>query len=352
MSLSRRAALTGLGASLVTAACARGQDSAGPDIGAALSEGWTAGAALPIRVQEIYPAALSGAIYLAGGLSPDVGTGRIGVSDRVFSLEPGAAQWRERARLPLPIHHPNLVALEDDIYAVGGFTGANGGIWTMSAGVLVYSPRRNRWTRGPQMPAPYAETVAAAIDDRLHVVTGRRPGGQTNADWSDHADTNAHIVLDGASGNWTTAAPAPTARNSAAGAVLDGRLHVVGGRTVTGGNTPAHEVYDPATDRWETAAPLPQPEAGPRGAGGLAASALNGRLYAFGGEWFDSSGGGVYDQVWSYDPGADAWTQAGVMPTPRHGLGALELNGSIHTIGGAARAGGNQTSAAVEVFTP
>ncbi len=352
MSLSRREALTGVGASLLLTACARGQDGGGPAVGSALAAGWMAGPSLPIRVQEIYPAVLDGTLYVAGGLSPDAGQGPIGISERVFALEPGAQHWRERARLPVPVHHPNLVALEREIYAIGGFTGANGRAWSMSAAVRVYNPSRNAWTRGPDMPDPYAETVCAAINDRIHVVTGRRPAGSANAQWSDHADTNAHVVLDTASGNWTTAAPAPTARNSAAGAVLNGRLHVVGGRTVSGGNTAAHEIYDPATDRWRRAAPLPQPEAGPLGAGGLAAAALGGTLYAFGGEYFDNSGGGVYGQVWAYDADADVWSEASRMPTPRHGLGALTVGDAIWTLGGAARAGGNETSAAVELFTP
>ena len=352
MILSRREALTGIGASLTAAACARGQDGDGPTPGAALAPGWTAGPALPIRVQEIYPAVLNGVMYVAGGLSPDAGDGGIGISDRVFALEPGARRWRARARLPAPVHHPNLVGLEREVYAIGGFTAGNGGAWTMSSAVRVYNPSRDRWSRGPDLPAPYAETVCAAINDRIHVVTGRRPAGSSNSEWPHHADTNAHIVLDAASGNWTTAAPAPTARNSAAGAVVEGRLHVIGGRTVSGGNTAVHEVYDPGGDRWETAAPLPEPETGPRGAGGLAAAVLNREIFVFGGEWFDSTGGGVYAQVWTYDRQADAWREVTRMPTPRHGLGAVTLDNRIWTIGGAARAGGNETRAAVEVFAP
>ena len=108
MMLSRREALTGLGASLTVAACARGQDTGLPAPGAELAPDWTAGPALPIRVQEIYPTVLNDVLYLAGGLSPDEGDGQIGISDRVFALEPGARRWRERARLPVPIHHPNL----------------------------------------------------------------------------------------------------------------------------------------------------------------------------------------------------------------------------------------------------
>ena len=138
--LTRRTALAGLGAaglSLTLPGRALGQTAdASP---------WRAGPDLPLRVQEIYPAVLEGVLYVAGGLSPDVGRGRIGISDRVFSLAPGADRWREQARLPVPLHHPNLVGLEGLVYAVGGFTAQTGGMWAMSNGVRVFDPGRNQW---------------------------------------------------------------------------------------------------------------------------------------------------------------------------------------------------------------
>ncbi len=353
MTLTRRETLLGLGASPSLVGYAPGQDNVNLTAANQAVPRWSIGPDLPIRVQEIYPAVLDGVLYVAGGLSPDTGLNdRIGISDRVFALTPGADRWSERAHLPQPLHHPNLVSLEGSIYAVGGFTATGGDAWTMTAGVQVYDPRLDAWRDGPDMPQPFAETVAASLNGRLHLVTGRRPAGLTNRSWSDHADTNAHIMLDPVDRTWVTLRPAPTARNSAAGAVLDSALHVVGGRTVSGGNTPVHESYDPESDLWTRRAPLPRPETGPSGVGGLALAALHGALYAFGGEWFDNSGGGVYSQIWRYDPKADQWREVGRMPTPRHGLGAVTVQDAIWTLGGAARAGGNATSAAAEMFTP
>jgi hypothetical protein len=40
------------------------------------------------------------------------------------------------------------------------------------------------------------------------------------------------------------------------------------------------------------------------------------------------------------------------MPTPRHGLGAVALNGEIWLVGGAKRPSGNDTSDTVESFAP
>ena len=79
--------------------------------------------------------------------------------------------------------------------------------------------------------------------------------------------------------------------------------------------------------------------------------ALNGKLYAFGGEFFND-GGGVYPEAWAYDPATDAWTALPDMPHPRHGLGAVALGEDIYVIGGALRVGGSQTSDLVEIFTP
>jgi N-acetylneuraminic acid mutarotase len=125
--------------------------------------------------------------------------------------------------------------------------------------------------------------------------------------------------------------------------VIDGHLHIVGGRQVGGGNLAHHTVYDYREDRWRDAAPMPQAQ------GGLAAAALNGKLYAFGGEFFDN-GGGVYPECWAYDPASDSWTTLPDMPSPRHGLGAVTLGDKIYVIGGALQASGVDTSALVEVF--
>jgi hypothetical protein len=207
-------------------------------------------------------------------------------------------------------------------------------------------PTGGQWLAGPKALAPHAECVCIVSNDLAHLVGGRRPSGAANVAYRDHVDTTDHLVFDPASGVWSTAAPALTARNSAAGVALSGRLHVVGGRSVTAGPSVSHEVYDPREDRWRLAAPLPREAA----AGGLAAAVLAGRIYVFGGEVFDPAPGRVLQTVWAYDPGSDRWEIAGDMPTPRHGLGAVAVGSEIWTIGGAERPSGSKTSAQVEIM--
>ncbi|MCH7915782.1 MAG: galactose oxidase, partial [Deltaproteobacteria bacterium] len=85
----------------------------------------------------------------------------------------------------------------------------------------------------------------------------------------------------------------------------------------------------------------------PTARSGIAAAALGGRIFVFGGE----SVSGTFNQTESYDPATDRWETLTPMPTPRHGLGAAVLGGNIYVISGGPRPGGSFSSLN-EVFTP
>jgi N-acetylneuraminic acid mutarotase len=298
-------------------------------------------------VQEIYPAGHEGRIHIAGGLLGDGGR-VVGVSDRHLAYDPKTGASATLAALPALRHHPQAVAHNGRLYLLGGF-GTNPGAvnWIMSTDTLLYDDGANTWAQLAPSPEPHAEVVATSLGANIHIVGGRRPKGAANLAYGDHEDVTRHIVYDPAGDKWRKAAPALSARNSAAGAVIHGFWHVAGGRSVAGGPTDAHEVYDPKEDRWRNATPMPKGS----GAGGNAAATLNGKLYVFGGEYFDN-GGRVHPEVWVYDPRTDAWTGTTPMPTPRHGLGAVALNSEIWLVGGAKRPSGNDTSDVVESFRP
>lgn len=322
---------------------------------------WLTAAPLPVRTQEIYPAVLDGRIYQAGGLSPDApGGGPIGILDRAFvwTEERGAAEraerdeclrpnaWREIAPLPEARHHANLVAHDGAIYAIGGFRAGNGGAWEMLTSNTRYDPQADAWTEMAPLPAPFSETVAASLSTGIHVVTGRQPLGEANANWADHGDSAAHYIYDARTDSWRDAAPNPHPRNSAAGAVIAGRLHVAGGRRVGDGNEAWHEAYDPVSGTWRALAPMPQ------GQGGLAAAAAHGRLHVFGGEYFDAEGGGVFAEVWIYDPDGEVWTAGPPMRTPRHGLGGVAIDDRVFAIAGATGPSAEGTSNLMDVLLP
>lgn len=205
------------------------------------------------------------------------------------------------------------------------------------------------WVPGPALPEPQGESVGLAVGDRIHLITGRTPSGKANGDWNDQGDVATHRVL--ADGRWEDARPCPMARNSAAGAVLDGALWVGGGRTVSGGGTGRLDRYDPNEDRWDTLAPIPRSYgSNNQVGGGLAMVAMGGKLVAFGGEWFAPGGGGVFAETWIYDPARDAWTAGPAMRTPRHGLAAAAVDGVAYAIGGSSLVSSGATTGAVEAL--
>ncbi len=316
---------------------------------------WSPLADMPFPVQEIYPApfrkkrapdaslkpSAMDLVVNAGGLTPQ---GAFNVTDAVTFYDPAYDGWGYGTSLPEPRHHIALVNNNGLLYGVGGFARDARGGWRMQPSCWRLRDLDGDWEVMVALPHPQAETVCASLNGYIHIAGGRSPSGSRNAEWSDHIDTDEHWYYDPSDGRWRALAPLPRARNSAAGAVVNGVLYVIGGRTVTDGNTGAVDVYDPMSDRWEKARPMP------KGQAGLAAAVLNGKIYAFGGEYFSPRPGGVFAESWEYDPDTDQWRAVAAMPRRRHGLGAVALGDAIYVLGGAAKVGGDETTAALDRF--
>jgi hypothetical protein len=76
----------------------------------------------------------------------------------------------------------------------------------------------------------------------------------------------------------------------------------------------------------------------PTGRSGVAAVALGGWVYLFGGESFDPVRR-TFAEAERYHPGEDRWEAMPPMPTARHGLGAAAVGDAIHVVAGGPEAG-------------
>jgi hypothetical protein len=313
---------------------------------AQLTPRWEQAAPAGVARQELYPEVLDGKIYVAGGLlSPNTG-----YSAHFESWDEALGRWTRRATLPEARHHIALAAADGRLWGVGGFSGGFPN-WRAQSSVYWYEPAGDRWHKGPDLPQARAEGVAAAVQGKVYLIGGRVPAFAGATHFNDHQDTAQVEVLDPASSQWRRLPDAPTARNSAASAVIEGRIYVVGGRkalkqadgTLQQVNVSTLEVFDPRSNTWTTRAPMPQAR------GGLAAAAHGGKLYVFGGEqWVPDQK--VFADSWVYDPSKDRWDAMPPMPTARHGLGAATLNNRIHVFGGGLQVGGNAASNVHEVL--
>lgn len=299
---------------------------------------------LPNPIQEIYPSAHGNGIVVAGGLRRDSDTGPLTIDSEVWWWNKGSDNWEPFPHLPAPRHHGMLVSVNDNLYLFGGFIDRNGQ-WFNTDSSLSLSAEGTSWYDVPSMPMPLSETVSAVHGNDIHFVTGRTPSSGKNGRWQDSIDTALHLIYTVDTQTWREGVSAPTARNSACSVMVNGQWHVIGGRTVKGGNLPTHEVYSFTSKAWTTLPPLPEAR------GGLACSQVDEIIYVFGGEFFDN-GGGVYSTVFAYDTESNKWFDIGEMPVPKHGLGSVSLGGDIYLIGGAEQAGARNTSRQVERFRP
>ncbi|MDE3271846.1 Kelch repeat-containing protein [Pseudoalteromonas sp. G4] len=299
---------------------------------------------LPIAMQEIYPVTFNQRIVVGGGFVPSDSPSfkNVAPSTAVFLLNPARQRWRQLPELPEARHHLGMISNQHYLYGIGGFTGNKDSAWQIQNSVFRIDGNLQRWRNGPKLPIPLAESSYASIGKNVHIIGGRTVSNESGG----NIDTNAHYILVN-NAYWRKARPASILRSSAASAVIGNQIYVIGGRSYSPElkNLSYAEVYDVNTDSWSPIAPLPI------SAAGLAATVYNGKLIVSGGEAFTKQKGELvgetFDIVWQYDPNSDQWQNIGTLPTPRHGHGSVTFNEQMYIIGGAAKAGAQETLSSV-----
>ena len=175
------------------------------------------------------------------------------------------------------------------------------------------------WTIGASMPTARTEVAGAVLDGKIYVIGGFVEGGKA---------TNIVEVYDPQTDRWDRTSPLPIPLEHTAVSTYNGNLFVVGGYTnIDGERTPTDKLfsYDPSTDEWKELESMSEAR------GALTAQFIDGILYAIGGEDPDFQ---TLKKTEAYDPTTDTWVQKEPMPTPRHHIASIEDDGKIYVIGG------------------
>ena len=160
-------------------------------------QAWDNAANLPFPVQEIYPAAHKGRLYIAGGIASRLGVPYF--TERCVSYEPEADRWVDAPELPEARHHAALVSTGSRLLMIGGFNGGYTHIWRMRASV--HELVGETWEERTPLPQPQAEGVLSYHNGRIHLVSGQQPKGKANRSRDDHSETSDHwIWVDEAAG--------------------------------------------------------------------------------------------------------------------------------------------------------
>ena len=243
---------------------------------------------------------------LIGGFSQD------GASQaRVDRYDPRRQRWSRLPELPLGLNHAMVASARGRVFVVGGYSGPIGqGTAQRRAFVL----ERGSWRELPPMPEPRAAAGMAAIGGRLYVAGGVTHGGLARE----------MLVFNIARERWSRR-PGPTPREHLGATARAGKLYLLGGRTAgLDSNVATVERFNPRSGRWRSLPPLPQAR------GGTAAAVLGGRIVSVGGE----GPRGTFARVFSLRVGEKRWRRLPNLPTPRHGLGVATVRGTLYVIAG------------------
>jgi N-acetylneuraminic acid mutarotase len=127
-------------------------------------------------------------------------------------------------------------------------------------------------------------------------------------------------------GRWVARAPLPLPRSEMAWAtVLDNKMHIVGGYGEQRVDRPYHHAYDPAADRWLTAPLLP------RGANHVGVTVLGGKLYAIGGHLDQNRRPDALCFVLE----GETWRPIAPLPKAAGAIGCVATGNVLHAVGGA-----------------
>ena len=293
----------------------------------AVRDVWQATAAMPTARDGLVTAAVNDKIYAIGG-----NTESPRFLNTTEEYDPATNLWFTGAPMPTARSDSAVGVVDGKIYVIGGYL-EDPTLRVLNT-VEEYDPVLKKWTVKSPMPTARGEIAAAVVGGKIYVMggTSQNTAGilvplDTVEEYDPAADTGP-----GSTG-WRTVAAMPTARFALAAAAVNGKIYALGGKPSETTITDRLEEYDPATNTWTVKAPVPTARYD------LSAEMVNGKIYTIGG-WSPGLGSGALrpnDTVQEYDPATNTWkSKTYLYPPGRHDLGLAAVNGKIYAIGGEA----------------
>jgi hypothetical protein len=215
--------------------------------------------------------------------------------------------WHSATSMPARRSYFAAAQIDGNVYVAGGMVGGSG---TYVLRLERFDPRRDSWTRGPDLPGEARAAAGAALGGRLLVI-----GGQTERGVSRRV-----YAYDVRTRTWSVRAPLPSPRYNAAAATLGGRLYVAGGVQDV---DPVRTVFVYDGRHWRTTRPLP------RALHTLSLVPFRTELWAIGG--FDA-GGDPVRSVWIYSPRTERWRAGPRLAKPVAMAGAVAAGGRVYAV--------------------
>jgi len=240
--------------------------------------------------------------------------------------KPKTFAWSQASPCPVPRFEALGAVVGEELWVMGGFLSTE---LNVTKRIDIYDPARDSWRLGPELPGAETHAGVAQLEaSGDFILAGGFVGNVLN-----RITTGDVWRFEAATSRFSPAPALPTPRAAVAMALVGDTLHAAGGLGADGNTDSAEHVVlklDGA-NAWTSAAQLPTP----RNHGGAASS---------GGLFFAVAGRHGWDEVTgdeplldAFDPGRGAWQARAPMPLARSEIGASTLtlgDGRLLTVGG------------------
>jgi N-acetylneuraminic acid mutarotase len=227
----------------------------------------------------------------------------LAVATPVFGATAAANSWVPKASMNAARGYLGVAVVNGKIYAIGGDQGSLIGNAMNALGMTQqttnateeYAPSLDKWILKSPMPTARARLGTAVYQNKIYCIGGY---SATIVGETKYFDLGVNEVYNPATDTWESKAPLPTPRHSPATNMVDGKIYVIGGYSITTHSVlNVAEVYDPLSDTWATKTPPPLE------VGSSASAVVDNRIYVLG---LDSNAWRTLIQI--YDPATDNWS--------------------------------------------
>jgi len=190
----------------------------------------------------------------------------------------GSGEWHDVAPMPTARADFASAVVDGLVYAAGGYDNVD-----ETSAVERYNVASNRWATSRPLPQPRGGDAGASLDGLFYVA-----GGYITPARGDDQLTASVLAYDPRRDRWTNVAPMHTARERLRLVEAGGFLYAIGGVDAGGASLATVKRYNPHTNTWATIAPLNKARAFP----GVVSTSIAGHsvLVVVGGAEYNAAG--------------------------------------------------------------
>jgi len=262
-------------------------------------------------------------MYLFGGeltklIDPDEpikGTEQV-ITNEVWEYNIIKNTWTRVDSLESPLRNTTACSNNESIFIIGGEDETG----TVTNTVHLYNSTQSKWSYNITAAPVALSNVSCDIIGDIIYISGGLDGIEA---------VNTTYSYDIANKIWN-ADPLPTlntARYNHASVVVDEKIYIAGGSTLTDDASKQLEVFDPAAETltWTSLKSMDISRSS------FALHTWNGSLHAIGGEDIDNE---ILNNIESYDPIENSWQSNSTMPFPNSAFNSTLYNDAIYIFGG------------------